>query len=167
MTGILKFQSTLTNTHLHGLQLDGLKADLGGDKDDASDDDEDDNDDMSPGNTASTSYHLDRTPSERYAFLFRHDLGTDFPFRDFHPLPSQVPYMLNVFAENVNYFLQVVHLPTLRKQIKVSRGGDLSTLPICTQALLFSIYYAAVTSMEDDDASPDPFPVWNPKTKNK
>lgn len=74
-------------------------------------------------------------------------------FNEFHPLPSQIPYILNVFAENVNYFLQIVHIPSLSKQVKALRGADLSTLPICTQALLFSIYYAAVTSMEDGDVT--------------
>lgn len=85
--------------------------------------------------------------------MFRHNLRPGLPLHHVHPLPSQLPYILDVFAENVNYFLQIVHMPTLRNQVRALRGGggDLSTLPICTQALLLSISYAAVTSLEDHD----------------
>lgn len=97
--------------------------------------------------------------------MFRHQRGDGIHLNAFHPLPSQVPYILNIFADNVNYFVQIIHMPTLRKQLTVSRGGGLSTLPICTQALFFSICFAAVTSMEDDDVrAPSPRKNMRPLT---
>lgn len=110
-------------------------------------------DDDSPGKTPSTQEH-ERTPSERHAFLLRHNLGPPNPdLRAFHPLPSQIPFLLNVFSENVNLIIQIVHIPTVTKMVRELRGSDVTKLTPASEALMFSIYYAAVTSMEEDDVS--------------
>lgn len=91
-----------------------------------------------------------RTPSERHAFLFRHNLSPSTPdLRDFHPLPSQIPFLLDVFSENVNVLARIVHIPTVTKMV---RDGKTRLTP-ANEALMFSIYYAAVISMEEDDVS--------------
>ncbi|KAJ1329918.1 C6 transcription factor AsaR [Microdochium nivale] len=96
---------------------------------------------------------LDRTPAERHAFMFRHNLSAAQPrLEDFRPLPSQVPFLINVFHENVNSFVQVVHIPTVHKMTRdIRKQGGTSSLSPSDEALLFSIYYVAVTSMEDED----------------
>lgn len=104
-------------------------------------------DESSPGKTPSTQ-ELARTPSERHAFMFGHNLSPSSSLDEFRPLPSQVPFLINTFSENVNYFAQLVHVPSLTKMMHGTRGSRL-TPP--NEALVFSIYYAAVTSMEDDD----------------
>jgi hypothetical protein len=110
-------------------------------------------DEESPGKTPSTQ-ELDRTPSDRHAFLFRHNLDpSSINLREFHPMPSQIPFLLNVFSENVNKLVQVVHIPTITKMFQNLRGSDLTSLTPANEALMFSIYYAAVTSMEEDDVS--------------
>jgi hypothetical protein len=101
-----------------------------------------------------STQELERTPSERHAFLFRHNLGTSAPdLREFRPLPSQIPFLLNVFSESVNFLTQIVHMPSVTKMIRGLRGTDASSLTPANEALMFSIYYAAVTSMEEDDVS--------------
>lgn len=118
----------------------------------ALDDSESSGDEMSPEQTPSTQ-ELERTPSERHAFLFRHNLGPAAPnLREFHPLPSQIPFIINVFAENVN-IIQMVHIPTITKMVRDLRVGDMGKLTPANEALLFSLYYAAITSMEEDDVS--------------
>lgn len=103
-----------------------------------------------PEKTPSTQ-ELERTPSERHAFLFRHNLGPTAPdLREFYPSSSQASFLLHAFAENINIMLQIVHMPTVSKMV---HGNDLSRLKPANQALVFAIYYAAVTSMEDDDVS--------------
>lgn len=102
--------------------------------------------------SAPSTQELDRAPSERHGFLFRHNVGS-FPSdaHEFHPLPSQIPFLLNTYAENVNFFLQVVHVPTVTNMVRGLRGSSSSNLSPSDEALLFSIYYAAIISMEDDD----------------
>ena len=109
-------------------------------------------DEDSPGKTPSTQ-ELGRTPSERHAFLFGHNLGNSPDLREFRPLPSQIPFLLNIFSENVNFFSQIAHMPTVTNMIRGTGGTHTAGLTPANEALMFSIYYAAVTSMEDDDVS--------------
>ena len=124
-------------------------SDLAGDESDSSEDDA-----SSTGKTSSTQ-ELARTPSERHGFLFRHNLTSSAPnLSEFQPLPSQVPFLLDVFSENVNILVQIVHMPTITKMVRSSRGTGMMHLSPANEALMFSIYYAAITSMEEDDVSP-------------
>jgi hypothetical protein len=107
-------------------------------------------DEDSPGKTP-PSQEFERTPLERHGFLFGHNLGSSNPdIREFHPLPSQIPFLLNVYNENVNKIIQIVHIPTITKMIRDVRSNSLTS---ADEALMFAIYYAAVTSMEEDDVS--------------
>ncbi|KAJ5288620.1 hypothetical protein N7478_001650 [Penicillium angulare] len=129
-------------------ELDDLKAETSNiavGNDGSSDDEE-----MIYSKTPSTQ-ELGRSPSDRHAFLFRHNLNSSSPsLQEYHPLPSQIPFLINVFSENVNILAQVVHIPTINKMMHNLRG-DVSKLTPSNEALMFSIYYAAVTSMEEDD----------------
>ncbi|RSL68053.1 hypothetical protein CEP54_002946 [Fusarium duplospermum] len=127
-------------------ELDGLKMDtrgLPGDEDESSDDD--------LPSTAPSTRELERSPSERHAFLFRHNLtGAALDVADLRPLPSQIPFLLDIFSENVNIVARIVHMPTIRKMTRETRSSGTSLSP-ANEALMFSIYYAAVTSMEEED----------------
>ncbi|KAI0468906.1 hypothetical protein F4859DRAFT_516653 [Xylaria cf. heliscus] len=102
--------------------------------------------------TSPSTHELQRTASARHAFLFQHNINSSGPdIRELHPLPSQIPFLLDVFSENVNAAVQIVHMPTVRKMARRSRGSDISRLTPANEALIFSIYYAAITSMEEDD----------------
>ncbi|KAI0099846.1 hypothetical protein GGR51DRAFT_534605 [Nemania sp. FL0031] len=99
-----------------------------------------------------STFELERTASERHSFLFRHNLNSSGPdIRELHPLPSQIPFLLDVFYENVNLVVQIVHMPTVREMARHSRGSDITQLTPANEALMFSIYYSAITSMEEDD----------------
>ncbi|RDW75486.1 hypothetical protein BP6252_06628 [Coleophoma cylindrospora] len=122
-------------------ELDGL----GSDSSDAEEEE------ASSGKSPSTQ-ELHRAPSERYSFMFPRALNASAPDpRDLHPLPSQIPFLLDVYAENVNSIIQVVHMPTVTKMVRDLRNRDMASLSPANEALLFSIYYAAITSMEEDD----------------
>lgn len=113
------------------------------------DDDSDTSDEESQEKTPS-SQELDRAPSDRHAFLFGHNLGGS-NMRDYRPLPSQIPFLLEIYVENINFFAQLVHMPTVTKLVR--RGTDMSNLAPADEALLFSMFYAAIASMEEDDVS--------------
>ncbi|KAI1436936.1 hypothetical protein GGR50DRAFT_647922 [Xylaria sp. CBS 124048] len=94
---------------------------------------------------------LERTPSERNGFFFRHYFNApELDPTEFQPLPSQVPFLLDVFAANINVAISIVHMPTIRR-IARSAGADGVSPSHANDALLFSIYYAAIVSMEEDD----------------
>ena len=47
----------------------------------------------------------------------------------------------------------MIHIPTVAKMVRDLRGNSVANLTPANEALMFSIYYAAVTSMEEDDVS--------------
>ena len=119
----------------------------------AGDDSESSDDEVSTGKSPST-YELQRAPIQRNAFLFQHGMSpASQDLRELHPLPSQIPFLLDVFSENVNFIMQFVHMPTVRKMVRGLRSNDSEQLTPANEALMFSLYYAAITSMEDDDVS--------------
>ncbi len=119
----------------------------------ASDESDSSDDEASSGKSPSTQ-EVERTPSERHAFLFGHNLSSStHDLREFNPLPSQIPFLLDVFAENVNFITQIVHIPTVTKIVRDLRGSDVTRLTPANEALMFSIYYAAIISMEEDEVN--------------
>ncbi|KAM0327504.1 hypothetical protein ACHAQA_005792 [Verticillium albo-atrum] len=132
-------------------RLDALKADTqglaGGDSDMSDDETE------SPGLTTTTR-ESERGASERNGVLFGHNLGPSAPdLGQFKPLPSQIPFLVDVFAENVNFCLQVVHMPTLRNIVREMRSNSSVKVSASDEALVFAVYYAAVTSMSEEDVA--------------
>lgn len=111
-----------------------------------------------PATKSSTTQELDRTPSDRHGFVFKHNQGVPLPdSREFHPLASQIPFLLDAYAENVNLCAQIVHMPTAIQMTRHVRGGNLASLTPANEALVMAMCYAAVTSMEEDDV------ICNPK----
>ena len=123
-------------------------------------DDSDSSEDETSSGKSPPTKELERTPAERHAFLFRHNLTSSrYELHQFHPLPSQIPFLLSVFANNVNFFAQIVHMPTITKLVRDWRSSDMTSLNPANEALMLSIYYAAVTSMEEEDVSAPCFEV--------
>jgi hypothetical protein len=44
-------------------------------------------------------------------------------------------------------------MPTMTRMMRELRGTDMSSLAPSNEALIFAMYYAAITSMEEDDVS--------------
>lgn len=106
-----------------------------------------------PEKTVSTLEH-ERTSSERHGFLFQHNLSfADSDLSNMRPLPSQIPFLLNVYSENIHVFMRIVDISIITKMIRDLRGNNDNKLTPANEALMFSIYYATVTSMEEDEVS--------------
>lgn len=86
---------------------------------------------------------------DHQSFIFGYR-SADVDLRSLHPLPSQIPFIWQVYQENVDPILKIVHVPTMSKVIKEFRQ-NLDSLNPSTEALMFSIYYAAITSLEDEE----------------
>jgi len=106
-------------------------------------DHEDDEDTPSP-ETSSASNDRDHQ-----SFVFGY-ASTQVNMRDLHPLPSQLPYYLQTFAEKVDFLVKVVHMPTIEALFKEAQH-DLNSLSRSTEALMFAIYFAVITSMSVEE----------------
>ena len=70
--------------------------------------------------------------------------------RSSHPNPVQIFRLWQVFLDNVNPLTKIIHAPTVQQQI-LQASGDLEGILPMQEALMFSIYLAAVTSLQDEE----------------
>ncbi|TLS28477.1 hypothetical protein PpBr36_01294 [Pyricularia pennisetigena] len=67
-----------------------------------------------------------------------------------HPEPMQMLGLWQIYLDNINPLLKITHFLSLQSQI-IEAGKDLAKISKPFEALLFSIYLIAVTSMQDDE----------------
>lgn len=72
--------------------------------------------------------------------------SSEVDLKPLHPLPSQIPFYWQTFMENVQPLTKILHTPTMNKVIKEVQC-NLDSLSRSTEALMFSIYFATITSM--------------------
>ncbi|KAH8682010.1 fungal-specific transcription factor domain-containing protein [Xylariales sp. PMI_506] len=76
--------------------------------------------------------------------------SADVDLRKLHPLPSQIPFIWQIYTENVDPLVKLLHVPTMNGIIRKLRA-DMSNMDPGLEALMFAIYFAAITSLEDDE----------------
>ncbi|EDN99286.1 hypothetical protein SS1G_02138 [Sclerotinia sclerotiorum 1980 UF-70] len=109
-------------------------------------------DEEEPSEETISTLEQERTPLERHGFLFKHNLSlSDSDLSKLRPLPSQIPFLLNVYSENIHIFMRIVDLPLLTQEIRDLRENKEKRLTPANEALMFSIYYATIMSMEEDE----------------
>ena len=90
-----------------------------------------------------------RSNSGFYNFLLK---NTSAAHRrdDAHPLPSQMPFLWQIYIDNVDPFMKILHVPTMTKVIRDLRGSY-ETLGSSMQALVLVISLAAIMSLENEE----------------
>ncbi|KXJ95186.1 fungal-specific transcription factor domain-domain-containing protein [Microdochium bolleyi] len=83
----------------------------------------------------------------------------DFPFSmgaehvnltDQHPSAIQIFQLWQIYLNNVNPLLKLTHTPTLQVRI-IEAGANLHKISLSLEALMFSIYLMAISTMQDDE----------------
>jgi Fungal specific transcription factor domain/Fungal Zn(2)-Cys(6) binuclear cluster domain len=105
---------------------------------------DEDEDELESPNLSNSSVPLDHHQS----FVFGYS-STMVKMRSFHPSPSQVFILWEVFKENVDPLVRVLHRPTA-KNILINASGNTDGLSRPAEALLFAIYFGAVVSLTPD-----------------
>ena len=123
-------------------QLDELRCETADLTDDESDES---NLEASPESAANEKSTLDH---QSFILGYR---SADVDLGPLHPLPSQIPFMWQVYQENVDPVIKILHVPTMSKVIREVRS-NLSSLTPSTETLMFSIYYASITSLDEEEA---------------
>lgn len=98
----------------------------------------DEDEDFSP----ETADYSPSTDNDHKSFVFGYS-SSNVNLRQLHPLPSQLPFYFQVYAQKVDPLLQLLHLPSLEK-MKEEAANDLDSLGKGQEALLFAIYFAVV-----------------------
>jgi len=79
------------------------------------------------------------------AFIFGYS-STAVDLRSLHPTPSQTFILWEVFKENVDPVVRILHRPTAR-MILMNAASNLDRVSKPNEALLFAIYFGAVVSL--------------------
>lgn len=76
--------------------------------------------------------------------------STILSLRNFHPPANQILTYWEVYKENVDPLAKVLHRPCIEKTLSVA-ATDLDHISKPVECLMFSIYFAAVTSLSDEE----------------
>ncbi|QSZ37669.1 hypothetical protein DSL72_008768 [Monilinia vaccinii-corymbosi] len=110
------------------------------------DEDEEDSDGDSPIPPPSSITHPDHQ-----SFVMGYS-SANVNMKALHPFPSQMPFYWSTFLENVMPLVKLLHVPTMEKVIKEVQH-NLDTISKSTEALMFSMYFATITSMSDEEVA--------------
>ena len=69
-----------------------------------------------------------------------------------HPVPEGMFKLWSLFLENVNPMTKIIHYPSLQEKL-VAASQDIEHVPRGLEALMFSIYLCAVTSIDEQECS--------------
>ena len=83
------------------------------------------------------------------AFFVSHNTASK-DLSSLHPPPVQIFRLWQTFLVNVNPLVKLFHAPTVQ-QVILDASGDLANVPRATEALMFSIYLIAVTSLKTEE----------------
>ncbi|RYP50879.1 hypothetical protein DL768_003714 [Monosporascus sp. mg162] len=67
-----------------------------------------------------------------------------------HPEPAQIFRLWQIYLDNVNPLLKATHTPSLQRSI-IEATGNMSSIKPVLEALMFSIYSIAISSLSIDD----------------
>lgn len=87
----------------------------------------------------------DRQTNSHQGFLFGY-ASVMLDLRELHPSPSQIFILWEVFKENVDPVVRIIHRPTART-ILMNAASSLDRVSKPAEALLFAIYFGAVVSL--------------------
>ena len=100
-----------------------------------------------------TGAETDRSPLDRHAFILTHSLNfTGHDSSALMPMTSQIPFLLEVYHERVHAILAIPHMPSLKRRLQQRGGGRIEASP-SEEALVFSVFYAAICALEDEEVT--------------
>jgi hypothetical protein len=70
--------------------------------------------------------------------------------RVIHPDPILILRLWQTFLDNVNPLTKILHVPTVQKEL-FDAGSSIENLSKSMEALMFSIYATAITSMSKEE----------------
>ena len=109
------------------------------------DDPTDDEDDYpSPGSGSSAS-------ANHQGFIFSFS-STILSLRNFHPPANQIMTYWEIYKENVDPLVKIFHRPCTEKTLR-DATKDLDHISKPLETLMFSVYFAAVTSLSEEDCT--------------
>ncbi|TKX19022.1 fungal specific transcription factor domain-containing protein 70 [Elsinoe australis] len=91
-------------------------------------------------------------PATYNGVLFGHSSNLASPDAPtFFPLPSQIPFLLEVYTDRVHFVVGLPHMPSLKKVLQQCRSSRWDAISPSEEALVFSVFYTAICSLDEDE----------------
>jgi len=119
---------------------------------------DEDSDDSGHEHTPETTPGHSQITHDHHAFLLGYR-SADVDLRKLYPVPSHIWFLWKIYQDSVEPLIKVVHVPTADLLLR-DASRDLDSLSAGQQALVFSIFFAAVVATEPEDVS-IPLPLYN------
>ncbi|KAF4975659.1 hypothetical protein FZEAL_7594 [Fusarium zealandicum] len=87
--------------------------------------------------------------ADHHAFILGYR-SADVNLDKCRPLASHIPFLWSVYQENVEPLIKVLHIPSMEPIFRDARRNHEQLSP-GNEALVWAIYYAAITSLEPDE----------------
>jgi len=88
-------------------------------------------------------------PDQHHAWIFSFS-SQNVDLLSLHPIAGQIEAYWNIYKERVDPLVKVLHIPTIEPTVLAS-ASHLANLSKSFEALLFAIYYGAITSLSEDE----------------
>ncbi len=112
-----------------------------------SDEEDEDENEKTPSTSSSRN-----KPSPESHFIFQTN-GERKDLRSLHPTPPQIIMLSDVFFSHVDPLFKVLHRPTVKKFLSAAADSlDHMAIGDGQEALMFAIYFAAVTSLSQEES---------------
>lgn len=98
-----------------------------------------------PGNTPHTGY---------YNFLLK-NASAPLHTKNMNPLPSQLLFLWQVYMDNIDPFIKILHGPTISNVIHGIRGSY-DKLGSSMHALILAVSLAAIMTLDEDEVNLSP-----------
>ena len=95
-----------------------------------------------PGNSSHTGY---------YNFLMK-NTSASRQTKDMHPLPLQLLFLWQIYIDNVDPFIKILHVPTISKLIGDIRGSY-DKVGSSLQALILAVSLAAIMTLDEEEVN--------------
>jgi Fungal specific transcription factor domain len=89
------------------------------------------------------------TSATQPAFLFGMN-STNVDMTQLHPPPEHVPVYWQIYKDNVDVLFKTIHVPS-REPVILANASHLDSLNREQECSMFSIYFAAITSLKPDE----------------
>ena len=93
-----------------------------------------------------------KTSTSQSSVLFGSSPLCQRELRLLHPSPAQLTALFYFYQKNVDPLVKLLHIPSLRKLV-LSSSANIDAIPSgnYVEALLFAMYYAAITSLTEEE----------------
>ncbi|KAF2840997.1 hypothetical protein M501DRAFT_1010158 [Patellaria atrata CBS 101060] len=85
--------------------------------------------------------------SQGYIFSFS---SSNIDMLSLHPPPAMIPKYWDIYKDNVDTLVKILHIPTMEPKI-LNAAVNLDSIPKGMEALMFAIYYGVATSLQPED----------------